>query len=128
MPYEVSTRAESQARIWAGEGFIYAALVAHKDGEKIIKVGFSLRPVRRVHRDLVQFSNVQAVRLLGYIPGSMREELALHNRLYGRPRCVKKGDREEYPLSIVNHPEFPPALIFRHSDVYGPAPKRKRAA
>jgi hypothetical protein len=120
-------RADTLARIKAGEGFIYAARVVTDRGEQI-KVGFSLMPLRRVYRDLAAFANSVAVQLLGYMPGSLRDELALHNRLYGRPRCVKKGDGESYPLAILNHPAFPKELIFERPDVYGAPPKAKRRA
>ncbi len=113
----MSTRAATLARIKAGEGFIYAAQVEHCERGPRIKIGFSLMPLRRVYRDIANFANISAVRLLGYFPGSQRDELvlhnALHNALYGRHRCVKHGDDETYPLSIVTHPAIPYGLIFK---------------
>lgn len=106
-------RRQTQARIKAGEGFIYAAHIkaSHISGE-YIKVGFSLTPLRRVYRDLGQNRRDGRVRLLGYIPGSIVAERALHDRLYGRRRSMRHGDGEQYDVSILKHPQFPAGLLF----------------
>jgi hypothetical protein len=120
-------------RIKAGEGFIYAAHFASCWREKapFIKIGFSLFPHKRVYLALPASGKYRAPHLLGYVPGSLKDEHALHRALRGRPRIncdfrrgIEVSDSEHYPLSIIEHPSMPAGLIWDAAFV----PNTRRAA
>lgn len=114
-------RADTLARIKAGEGFIYAALLT-RERRDVVKIGFSLTPIRRVYRDLANFACYSNPRLLGYVSGSLADEWQLHKELHGRPISRKAGNyKEEYPISVLDHPALPTGIDFS-------APKGKRRA
>lgn len=92
----------ARARMATGEGFIYVAAI----DASTVKVGFSLRPERRVEQ------LGKSVRLLGYFPASIRAERELHRLLRNHAT-----DRECYPRSLFEHAIRP--------DYFG---KPKRAA
>ena len=92
----------SHARIMAGEGFIYVAKVARRP---LVKIGFSLNPEHRVLQAAQPF--YRKLKLLAKVPGSIREEQAMHRALTG---LSAGGHSEVYPISILSHPAIPAGL------------------
>lgn len=91
----LTRRQAARARIFAGEGFIYAAEVV---GADTVKIGFSLDPGRRMKAMYVNGTH-GGVRLLKFVPGSWSLEMQLHRDL----REHEIGS-ELYPRAILNHP------------------------
>lgn len=93
---------ETWDRINRGEGFIYVAKVARRP---LVKIGFSMQPERRVLQAAYPF--YRKLKLLRTVPGTIREERAIHRALRGR----SAGRHSEvYPLSILSHAAIPEAL------------------
>lgn len=63
----------ARARIKAGEGFMYVVAI---EGTDILKIGFSLRPERRVRG----LSYLGMPRLLGFFPATLLQEKAFHRQ------------------------------------------------
>lgn len=90
-----------------GEGFIYVASVRGSSTVPMppnsVKIGFSLKPEERVRT----FGSSHGLRatMLRFMPGTRREEVALHQAL--RRYAV---DRECYPRAILDHPLIPAGL------------------
>jgi hypothetical protein len=101
-----ASHAKSMAAIKAGAGFLYVAEVVGTDE---VKIGHALNPKRRMKA--LKDDYFKECRLLKSTPGSLHEEMALHDtlcRFLGRkPRTLKV---EFYPRSILNHPAIPEEL------------------
>lgn len=87
-------RRASIARMKAGEGFIYVAIVG-----EYIKIGFSLNPERRVR---ALGDPGEPARLLGFFPGTWAQEKALHRMLNGHP-----SRNEVYKRAILTQKILP---------------------
>lgn len=100
----------ARARIAAGEGFIYCARFSgHPSFGKdtpFIKIGFSLTPEKRVTVELGKQNRYLNPELLAVMPGSLRDEQALHKALVGHAI----NGREFYAPSILSHPAIPAEL------------------
>jgi hypothetical protein len=88
-----------------GEGYIYAVEVV---GADVIKLGFALYPEFRVQA--IKYSSGEDVRLLGYTPATIHDELALHRELREHRHPSRLNCREYYPRSILDHEAVPAAL------------------
>lgn len=108
----------ARRRIAAGEGFMYIAAV---EGTDVVKVGFSLRPERRVKGLGHRF------RLLGAFACSIKAERQLHAALAGH-RHPGFDKQEIYPRSIFVAPQADPGSPDLTADQREFAEKAQREA
>ena len=104
---KIAKRRDSFERMLAGEGFVYAAEVP---GTQYVKLGFSLRPEKRVGNIFTYRIKKKAgpMRLIAKAPCSFAAEKAMHKQLRDEPEATNYP--EFYHRSVLNHPAVPAEL------------------